>query len=37
MVELTPDLKDLFNNWLTLTPEQKQATLTMVKAFNHDQ
>ena len=37
MVELTPELKELFDNWLTLTQEQKQATLTMIKAFNHDQ
>jgi len=36
MVELTPELKVLFENWLTLTLEQKQATLTMIQAFNHD-
>ena len=36
MVELTPELKELFGNWLTLTAEQKQAALTMIKAFNHD-
>lgn len=36
MVELTPDLKELFNGWVNLTPEQKQAVLTMVNAFNHD-
>lgn len=36
MVELTPDLKDLFNGWVNLTPEQKQAVITMVNAFNHD-
>ena len=36
MVELTPDLKDLFNGWVNLTPEQKKAVLTMVTAFNHD-
>ena len=36
MVELTPELKELFDNWLTLTGEQKQAALTMIKAFNHD-
>lgn len=37
MVELTPELKELFDNWLALTSEQKKATLTMVKAFHHDQ
>ena len=36
MVELTPDLKELFNGWVNLTPEQKKAVLTMVDAFNHD-
>ena len=37
MVELSPELKELFDHWLSLTKEQKQATLTMVKAFRHDQ
>ena len=36
MVELTPDIQALFMGWATLTPEQKQAVLTMVNAFNHD-
>ena len=36
MVELTPDLKDVFDEWRTLTPEQKAAALTMMRAFNHD-
>ena len=36
MVEMTPELKELFDNWLTLTAEQKQATLTMIRAFQHD-
>lgn len=36
MVELTLDLKELFNGWVNLTPEQKQAVITMVNAFNHD-
>ena len=35
-VELSPDLKDVFNEWRTLTPEQKSAALTMMRAFNHD-
>ena len=34
LVELTPDLKELFNNWVTLTPDQKTALLTMAKALN---
>ena len=28
LVELTPDLKELFDNWVTLTPDQKSALLT---------
>lgn len=35
MVELTPQAKELFDNWVTLTPEQKNAVLTMVRTFNH--
>ena len=34
MVELTPELKELFDNWVSLTPEQKQATLQMIRAMN---
>lgn len=33
MVEVTPELKELFEYWITLTPDQKEATLTMVRAF----
>lgn len=36
MVELTPELKELFNNWVNLTPNQKAAVLQMLKAMNHD-
>jgi len=36
LVELTPDLKKLFNGWISLTPEQKNATLAIIKAFHHD-
>lgn len=34
MVELSADLKELFDQWLFLTPEQKEATIRMVRAFN---
>ena len=34
MVELTPELKELFDNWVSLTPEQKQAALQMIQAMN---
>lgn len=36
MVELTPDLKELFDCWVCLTPEQKAAALQMLKAMRHD-
>lgn len=35
MVELTPELKQLFDHWVTLTPEQKSAVYTMIAAFNN--
>ena len=34
MVELTPDLKVLFENWVPLTSEQKEAALRMIQALN---
>ena len=34
MVELAPDLKELFDSWVSLTPEQKQAALQMIRAMN---
>ena len=33
MVELTPDLKMLFDHWIALTPVQKEASLYMIKAM----
>ena len=36
MVELTPELKELFDCWIALAPEQKKAALAMLKAMNHD-
>lgn len=32
-VELNDDLAELFDGWLTLTPTQKQAVLSVIKAF----
>ena len=32
-VELTPELKELFDGWVCLTPEQKAAVLGTVRAF----
>ena len=33
MVEMTPELKEIFNEWLFLTPEQKQAIKQMLHAM----
>lgn len=34
MVELTPELKELFDNWVNLTAEQKKAANQMLRAMN---
>lgn len=34
MVELTPELKWLFEHWVNLTAEQKTAVHGVIKAFN---
>lgn len=34
MVELTPDLKAVFESWVNLTPEQKAAALQMLRAMD---
>lgn len=34
MVELTPELKQLFDKWVSLTPEQKEAVYKMISAFS---
>lgn len=36
MVELTPDLKELFEDWVNLTPDQKVAAKQMLRAMNQD-
>lgn len=36
LVEVTPDLQEVFENWKKLTPQQKEAVLTVMKAFRHD-
>lgn len=36
MVELTPELKELFDNWAVLTPAQKAAVNQMVKTMNQN-
>lgn len=36
LIELTPDLKIIFEKWKVLSPAQKEAVLQMVKAMNQD-
>ena len=36
MVEFTQELKELCDNWVNLTPNQKAAVLQLLKAMNHD-
>lgn len=36
MVELTPELQELFDSWSILTSEQKKAALQMIKAMHSD-
>ncbi|MDE6168763.1 MAG: helix-turn-helix transcriptional regulator [Acetatifactor sp.] len=33
MAELTPEQKELFDKWVTLTPEQKNAIYGLITAF----
>lgn len=35
-LDLNPDLKEVFQKWPSLTQEQKEATLTMIRAFQRD-
>lgn len=35
MVELTPELKALFDDWVNLTAEQKDAVRHMIKTMRH--
>ena len=35
MIESTPELKELFENWVNLTPELKKAANQMQKAMNN--
>ena len=36
MVELTPELKELFDDWVNLTADQKQAARQMLKAMRRN-
>ena len=36
MVEMSPELKELFDGWVTLTPEQKAAITQLIRTINKD-
>ena len=36
MVELSPELKALFDGWVFLTPQQKTAVLQVIEAFSEN-
>jgi transcriptional regulator with XRE-family HTH domain len=36
MVEMTPELKELFEDWVNLTAAQKQAVRSMLKAMKQE-
>ena len=35
MIELTPDVKELLDAWQTLTPEQKEIVLLVIRSYHH--
>ena len=36
MVEVTPDVKELLDAWVSLTPEQKRIVLQVAKSYHQD-
>lgn len=36
MVEMSPELKELFDNWVNLTKAQKEALIRMIKAMRQE-
>lgn len=34
MVEMTPELQELFQSWVSLTPEHKNAVMQIIRALN---
>ena len=34
MVEITPELQEVFENWMLMTPEQKSTLLQLMHLFN---
>ena len=35
MLEMTPEIRELVNQWITLTPDQKKVILDIAKVLNH--
>ena len=35
-IELSPELKELFDGWVFLTPEQKSAVIQLIKVMKND-
>lgn len=35
LIELTPELKEVFEEWISLNSEQKEAVLKVAKTFNN--
>lgn len=36
MIELSPELKELFDSWINLTPKQKKVAAQLLKTMSHD-
>ena len=36
LIAVTPELKEVFDSWIRLTSEQKEATRSMMRAFHRD-
>ena len=34
MIEMTDELKELFDNWVSLTPEEKKASIELIRLLN---
>lgn len=34
MIEMTPEIKELFEGWVSLTAEQKKAVMQMIRTLN---
>ena len=35
MIDLNPELKEVFEHWFSLTPDQKEVVLQMLRALNN--